>query len=522
LSLLEAIAEMASEDLHTSLARLQAAQLLHETRLFPEHEYAFAHALTQEVAYGSLLQDRRRALHARILAAMEASHPDRLPEQMDVLAHHALRAERWEKAVTYLRQAGARAAAHSAHREAVGRFEQALSALAQLQESRETAEQALAVRLELRNSLQPLGDLRAAAGHLREAERLAATLGDSRRLGWTQAYMSQYLWTTGDSAAAAPFAQKALGAGENAGDTGLRVAAGIYLAFISHTLGDLRRAQTVLEQVLHALERESAREAFGANEDPAVLARCYLAWCLAERGAFDAGLAEGQTGLRAAEAANHPYSLITACWGLSHLYVIKGEADRAERCLERSLAICRESGITYMLPFLDWRLGCARTLAGRGAEGVLLLEQAAKGFEAIGFHAHDALLTVHLGEALLRAGSCAAALGSAERGLALARAHGQRGWEAGALCLSGEIAAQQEPIPGGPAEDYYRQALAVAEELGMRPLAGHCWLGLGALHRRAGRWPEALECLTTAAALYRTMDMGLWLGRVEAELEKLS
>ena len=118
-TLLQAIAEGPEERLRRGLANLQAAEFLYEARLFPDLEYTFKHALTHEVAYGSLLQERRRALHARIVDAIETLYPDRLAEHVERLAHHAFRGEVWEKAVTYLRQAGAKAFARSANREAV-------------------------------------------------------------------------------------------------------------------------------------------------------------------------------------------------------------------------------------------------------------------------------------------------------------------------------------------------------------------------------------------------------------------
>ena len=135
LPLLQAIAELPEEALHRGLAHLQAAEFLYETRLFPEREYTFKHALTHEVAYGSLLQERRRALHARIVEALEALAGDRVAEQVERLAHHALRGEVWDKALAYCRQAGEKAMARSAYREAVGYFEQALSALPHLPET---------------------------------------------------------------------------------------------------------------------------------------------------------------------------------------------------------------------------------------------------------------------------------------------------------------------------------------------------------------------------------------------------
>jgi len=127
--LLQAMAEMSADAMHRGLAHLQAAEFLYETRLFPEQAYTFKHALTHEVAYGGLLHERRRALHARIVAALEALAPERLAEQVDRLAHHALRGEVWDKALTYFRQAGARAMARSANQEATACFEQALVAL---------------------------------------------------------------------------------------------------------------------------------------------------------------------------------------------------------------------------------------------------------------------------------------------------------------------------------------------------------------------------------------------------------
>ena len=158
LALLQAIAEVPEEALRLGLTHLQAAEFLYETHLFPEHEYTFKHALTQQVAYGTLLQERRRALHARIVEALEALAGERVAEQVERLAHHALRGEVWDKALAYCRQ-GEKAMARSAYREAVGSFQQALSALPHLPETRDTREQAIDLRLALRTALLRLATL---------------------------------------------------------------------------------------------------------------------------------------------------------------------------------------------------------------------------------------------------------------------------------------------------------------------------------------------------------------------------
>jgi predicted ATPase len=171
--LLQAIAELPEEALRRSLAHLQAAEFLYEMRLFPDLAYTFKHALTHEVAYESLLQARRRALHAGILAALDRLAPGCSAEEVDRLAHHALRGEVWDKAVVYCRRASAKAADHSAHREAVTYCEQALRALQQLPESRATREQAIDLRLDLRTALFALGEHERMRDTLHEAEALA-------------------------------------------------------------------------------------------------------------------------------------------------------------------------------------------------------------------------------------------------------------------------------------------------------------------------------------------------------------
>ena len=165
----------------------------------PEREYTFKHALTHEVAYSSLLQERRRALHARIVEALEVLYADRLAEQVDRLAHHALRGEVWDKAVAACRQAGIKAMTHSAYREAVTYFEQALEALQHLSASPDTQVQAIDLRLDLRNALYPLGELERILHPLAGRRALAEALDDQHRLGWVSPYLLNHFTHRGRS-----------------------------------------------------------------------------------------------------------------------------------------------------------------------------------------------------------------------------------------------------------------------------------------------------------------------------------
>jgi predicted ATPase len=189
--LLHAVVEVPEEALHRDLTPLQATEFLYETRLFPVREYAFKHTLTHEVAYGSLLHERRCAVHTRIVEVLEAQHAERLSEHAERLAHHAVRGEVWEKALRYCRQAGAKAFARSANREAVASCEQALSALRHLPPCRDTLEQAIDLRFDLHNALVLLEETERSADHLREAETLAKRLGDQRRLARAAFYLRE-------------------------------------------------------------------------------------------------------------------------------------------------------------------------------------------------------------------------------------------------------------------------------------------------------------------------------------------
>jgi predicted ATPase len=225
LRLLQAIAELPEDAIRRGLTRVQTAEFLYETRLFPELEYTFKHALTHEVAYGSLLQERRRALHAKIVEAIERLYPNRQIEQVERLAHHALRGEVWDKAVVYCHQAGIKATERSAYQEALAYLEQALETLPYLPENRGTREQAIDIRLNLRPVLFPLGELKRALDRLREAETVAEHLHDQcrRRLGQVLASTSSCWWLMGAPECAVEYGERALTIAAALGDVGLQV-----------------------------------------------------------------------------------------------------------------------------------------------------------------------------------------------------------------------------------------------------------------------------------------------------------
>jgi class 3 adenylate cyclase/tetratricopeptide (TPR) repeat protein len=517
-ALFEAIAEVPDEVLRQGLVHLQAAEFLYETILFPELEYTFKHALTHEVAYGSLLQERRRTLHARIVEVLEQRYPDRLAEQVERLAHHAFRGEVWDKALVYGRQAGEKAMARSAYREAVGAFEQALSALPQLPETHDTCAQAIDLRLALGSALQPSGDWGRILAYLGQAEALAAALADPRRLGQVSVLLSRHFYFMGAYDQSMAAGQRALALATADGDAVLQALANQRLGLAYGAQGDYRQAIDCFGQSVASLEGARSRERFGQTLLPAVHSWARLAECHAELGMFAEGRALGDEGLRTAEAVEHPASLMMALWGIGLLALRQGDLPRALPLLERAIGICQDADLPAFFPRMATALGAAYTLGGRVADAVPLLTQALEQTTARETLAFPALCRLPLGEAQVLAGRLEEAHTLAEQALAQACAHQERSNQAWVLRLLGEIAAQHEPPERDRAEAHYRQALTLAEELGMHPLQAHCHLGLGTLYLKMEQREQARSELSTAIEMYRTMDMLFWLPEAEAAL----
>jgi class 3 adenylate cyclase/tetratricopeptide (TPR) repeat protein len=513
--LLQAIAGESAETLRRGLSHLQTAEFLYETRLFPDLEYTFKHALTHEVAYGSLLHDRRRRLHGEIVDSIERLYPDRLGEHTDRLGHHAFRAERWEAAGTYLRQAGHKAVSRSAFREAVVAYEDALAAVGHLANTREAQEQAIDLRLDLRVPLQALSRTSRLLEGDRAAEAIAWTLGDERRLGRVSSGLANTLWITGDYGAAIAAATRALDIGVRLGDAVTHGSAVVRLGAIHYTMGAYHQAVVYLRQAVELTAGERLRERLGMAGTASMFARYWLARTLTEVGAFPEAVAVAREGLDIVSLTNDVMSLVPAHSAVGYVHLCRGELAEALAPLTRAVELGKATEVVNWGSVSLGMLGLRDVRAGRLAEGVAQLERATSLVEQRGELFSVAVVEGWLGEAYLAAGDLERATRHSRASLETARAQSQRGTEAWAWRLLGKIAAETAPPAMQEAEAAYQQGLTRATELSMRPLVAHCHLGLGKLYRRTGDGAKAHEHLTTAAAMYREMDMGFWLEKTE-------
>jgi tetratricopeptide (TPR) repeat protein len=293
-----------------------------------------------------------------------------------------------------------------------------------------------------------------------------------------------------------------------------------FLGLASLCGGSLADAVQLFQHVVTTLAGARADERFGEPGPPAQFARAFLGWSLAELGRFDEAVAVGEESLRMAQAIDQPFTLMHGYFGAGIPHLARGDVARAMPPLERGLALCRATGVRLWLAEIAADLGLAYALAGRIDDALPVLEFALKEAATTGLRFTYARQHAQVGEGYLLAGQRDEAARLATTALEAARAQKQRGQEAAALWLSAEIAGfalEEERAEAG-----YQHAMALASEIGSRPLVARCHLGLGKLYQRTGKREQTQAHLTTATTMYREMDMRFWLEQAETELRKLA
>ncbi|MFQ5946438.1 MAG: AAA family ATPase, partial [Anaerolineae bacterium] len=377
-ALLQVIAEIPDDELRPGLTHLQAAEFLYETHLFPEVEYTFKHALIQGAAYGSILHGRKRALHAKLVDAIERLYPDRLAERVDRLAHHALRGEVWDKAVDYLREAGAKVHARGALQESLDRYEQALELLPQLPASPENVRRAIDVRLDLYQPLFVLDRIPRLLKLLQEAEQYARQLKDEPRLGRVSWRMAMYSWIYGRYSSAIEYAQEALTIATAINDPELRVVATFILGVNYEPHGEYQTAIQHLSRIVEGPDADLARRRLGfAFGSPYIVGCGWLAWCLAAVGDFARALVYAERGVQAADHSKQPLAQAAAYAWQAVVLAYRGEFAQALPWGERAVQLCETKGLLALLPAANRLLGWALSWSGRPAEGLPYLERGA-------------------------------------------------------------------------------------------------------------------------------------------------
>lgn len=491
----------------------------------------FTHDRIRDVADGRLLPPRRRVLHRAVTGALEMvgagtagaramASSDGLGDRIEQLAHHALRGDLQEKAVDYLHRAGLKAAARSALPEARAWLEQALGLLEALPESGAMLERAFEIRLDLRPVLHQLGDVRGRLARLREAGALAERLNDDGRRGRVAAALANVHSQLGELDDALAAGARALDIAARVGDLRLRILTTALLEIAHFYRGDFRRAAALAVDNLAACPPDMGHEYFEVGAPPSVWDRSWLIMSLAQLGRFAEADPYEAAAIRLAESTDHAFTIGLAHYTAGTRHLLQGNWARAASLMARSIAVAGTAGVPLLLPYVvpssAWalaQLDDASEALDRLREGTALVDRAV----ARGLVGHLSWSYHALGRAWLRLGRLDEALPLAHRALELASDH--PGLAAHALHLLGDLASHPDGADAECGLARYREAAALADPRGMRPLVAHCHLGLGTLHARARDDAEAHQDFTTAARMYREMGMRLWLEQAESALK---
>jgi predicted ATPase len=493
-ALLHAVAELPEESLRRELGLLQAAEFLYETRLFPDLEYTFKHALTHEVAYGSLLQEHRRALHARIMGAIEKLYADRLHEQIELLAHHASRGELWEKAVEYLYQAGQKATERSAYKEAVSYFEQALDALKRLPESRQTLEQAINIRVDLGPVLVAMKGFGVAEVEqtYTEARKLCERLGETPQLFpvlWGLARMHDI---RGELNVGRELGEQLLTLAERVQDPALVLEAHHELWANLFDLGELSSAIIHTERGIELYNpQQHRRHAFlYGGHDPGVCGLRHAAMALWLLGYPDQALQRSREALALARELAHPFTLGFALYYSAWVHQQRGERQAVEERIEATITLATEQELTR------WALqgavlkGWLLAQQGKRQEGILQLRQGAT--VAVRDQPHYAAL---MAEAYGKEGQTEEGLRVVTEELARVHITGGRFYESELHRIKGELLLGQTVPDRAEAEGCFEKAVEVARSQSAKSLELRAVMSLSRLWQRQGKKEEARQLL---------------------------
>jgi tetratricopeptide (TPR) repeat protein len=497
--LLQRASGLTEDDAAAGVEELVRRRVLHGLG----ERFDFTHDRIRDVAYARLLPPRRKLLHRRIAETLEHARAVAEVEPLSIGLHYR-DAEVWGKAVDYLREAAKRAAERGAFRDSATCSEQALAAVHRLPESRERMELMYAVMRGLRTALIPLGDLKRQVQTLEELEAIAIALGDRQRLGEILSSAGYTVGALGEHRRAIEIARRGRALAEETGDLLARIGADAMMGRAYYALGEYASSIETAGRAFAAMPAEAesvAYERFGPRSTfQSVGARVWVAMSRAEQGHFAEATLRIDEAVAIADRAEAPHERVWSRFGAGRVAFVQGKVERAATFLEAILPQVR-SNLSIYISRVGSTLGSTYLLTGRTAEALPLLEEAAAHDRSIGFlHGHSLVLAL-LAQGYLRAGRLDDADRTAGEALALARKLGERGWEAWTLYVLGERAAEQS---AGEAAGHYRAALALATELGMRPLRAHC-------HRGLGRVLGAAAEQGLATGLYADMGMALWL-----------
>lgn len=514
LPLLRRLVSSAPADLASHIASLVDSGLLVVDAEGRPERFAFKHAVTQDVAYRLLKGSERISAHRRLLEVLESPAFVAVPDRTELLAHHSVRAQDWSRALRYLRSAADRAAEHSAPREVVRLLDEALTALSQASPEDSTADREVDIRLSMAFPLMQLGNLTRTAEEVGHLETLELQCTDRRRQGQVAVFVCSQRWLSGEHRKAVDIGMRALTIGAELDDPLILVPARQCVGGALHESGRFDEALLLLGANIDTIAEDMPGHPFGMAGLPAVFARATRCWVYEHLGRFDDAERDGEEALRIAEECGHAFSLGSAAFALGALILARGEAGRALPIFEEGVRRCEAAPMRMWRPVAGSMLALACAQSGDVDRARDVIDRTIPRLD------ETVLMSSFTSLAIARTYAAISRRAEADqlvrRTLRRVRALGGRTWEAEALLAEGDFAARASDVDFGAANAAYAEGLTIAVELGMRPIAARCRLGLAEIAARLGDAETARQHEESATHSLNAMNAQEWVSDWQA------
>ncbi|MBI4767029.1 MAG: guanylate cyclase, partial [Deltaproteobacteria bacterium] len=519
--ILQSISDM-REDLKSELLNLQGLELIYEKSLFPELEYVFKHALTQEVAYNSLLSNRRKEIHKRIGKAIEELYAGNMEEFYEILAYHYSKSDESQKAIQYFKLSGEKATRNHALWEAFEFYKQAVELLNKLPDIEEKKEKLIEVLLLMQNPLSLLGFPEDSLPYFQQGERLAKEMGNSRNLAIFYSIIGLCYSYTGDHLTAFRYLENGFEEARKIQDVDLMASFSVSLCNTYSATGQFKENVDKMPEVIYLIEK-TGRESdfFKGSVNPYSFISGFTGLSLAHNGRFEEGKLFLEKALQNAEKLGDPVTLGLTLLFYGCSYTVKGDWKSAKEFLEKTLKYSEEEKFLMVVVIGLIFIGYVYSHLGDPETGRI---QAEKGLKMIRDSGIEAFLSCgywFMGSTHLNLEDMESAQISLEEALRLSRKNGEKGWEGLALAGLGRVFSKKDPRDKIKAEEFFSQGLAILNEQKMKPWVAQGYMFLGEFYLDGGEKEMALQNLKEAEAMFLEMGMDYWLGRTRDALARI-
>jgi class 3 adenylate cyclase/tetratricopeptide (TPR) repeat protein len=509
------------EELKSYLLNLQGLELIYEKSLFPELEYIFKHALTQEVAYNSLLLKRRKEIHEKIGQAIEQLYGARLEEFYEMLAHHYSRSDNSERAYHFLRLSGDKASHNFSNREAFRFYRDAITTLDREPETEENKKRKVEVLLLITGPMRLLGYPEDSLQILQEGEKLARELNDDRGLANLYSSMSLYYSFQGNPVQGIKYCENCVEEAIKIQDVSLAAPIAQDLCNSYFLSGDPWKIVEAVPKVLSLIEKtQKETEFFGRplNTYSALHAHCGHA--MAMLGRFEEAETLCEKALRSALKVNSVYSMGWAEVNYSYLYMHRGDGQNTVAHAQKAIGYIDEAQALIIRGLARTVLGMGYCFLGNLGTARTYIEQGIELHNNTGMPFLLSLQYYFLSAVHLNSGDLANAQSCAEKALALSQTNKEKHFEGRSWALLGKIVSRASPPQSDRAEEFILRGINILDQLKTRPWCAEGYLYLGELYTETGQREKALEYLNKAKGMFQEMTMNYWLCRTQDVLSR--